>query len=746
MYIVGLVQNQSEMSHYGYADARPILASSSFGYEVQLYTGQNISFLIEDLLSKAIDALIIASHALNDKTIEAELSNKRFKNALESFLQNGGGCLVLHQLRFGERARDKELTDGRLMFLPQDIDAVLAMARPRTDKGIESATVGRIAFPDGSKDNFLLHYPNELDREQIERRCLQEGGLQGLYWHYWDNVDSSKWDVIMEDDEPSYEKPRSLIIAAKEALKYRMVLSSLTLDWQRQNEVLENILKYVVEGHQYMALLTTNQRPTIGLSYLMERLSSKKFSYNSYIIPQSAEKLENAVERGIHSIIVATKESYSLINRDLKEKINVAVRNGKLKLLIVGQADFTVYGRERDTLKQLLEIELLVQYELANGFVDNSFWNTVESLQVLQRLPESTLQFNADTLEKVINDVDMHDMEGSYDGVFGASCALLWLRAVVLGPNDEQTKRTGEWIRNRIDQYEWRERILALLTMLQSGFSAAIGKRDEDIVSLNDILKRIDYENQSEINAIMYLQAANYVEHKDAIKYLALFLCEDKNQKNGIWVDISTTSTAILALLEARTKLVGDNSVVDRIDNSLFAAVIALQKSRMRIASKQVYLWDSKASTNLKCLEALLNFERTIELPVTELIDSLQTYTRNSSEIESSGKSLNVLFETQKSLGELRKENERIRSMERKAQECILRLKALKKIILTLSIAGAILSYTIIQLFLYCLSKESVLLGEYFLLQLPQHIAFLGVVVAIVFGVLALMHNKEKRE
>lgn len=40
MYRVALIQNQSEMSHYGYADARPLL--QEFGYNTFLYTAENI--------------------------------------------------------------------------------------------------------------------------------------------------------------------------------------------------------------------------------------------------------------------------------------------------------------------------------------------------------------------------------------------------------------------------------------------------------------------------------------------------------------------------------------------------------------------------------------------------------------------------------------------------------------------------------------------------------------------------------
>ena len=48
MYRVALIQNQSEMSHYSYADAREFLSKYD-EYSIYLYTAENIENLCADI-------------------------------------------------------------------------------------------------------------------------------------------------------------------------------------------------------------------------------------------------------------------------------------------------------------------------------------------------------------------------------------------------------------------------------------------------------------------------------------------------------------------------------------------------------------------------------------------------------------------------------------------------------------------------------------------------------------------------
>jgi len=53
-------------------------------------------------ISKKVDALIIASNALNDADIRHALCNTEFKLSLTEFLKSGKGCLIFQQFRLGQ--------------------------------------------------------------------------------------------------------------------------------------------------------------------------------------------------------------------------------------------------------------------------------------------------------------------------------------------------------------------------------------------------------------------------------------------------------------------------------------------------------------------------------------------------------------------------------------------------------------------------------------------------------------------
>ena len=119
MFKIALIQNQSEMSHYGYADARDFLSKFD-KYEIVLYTAQNINKLYIDINQGFVDSIIIASHAMNDITIYNALFSTEFSDSLLKLFEFGGGLLILHQLRLGEKALEN-YDDGKLLFLPEKL-------------------------------------------------------------------------------------------------------------------------------------------------------------------------------------------------------------------------------------------------------------------------------------------------------------------------------------------------------------------------------------------------------------------------------------------------------------------------------------------------------------------------------------------------------------------------------------------------------------------------------------------------
>ena len=150
MYIVALIQNQSEMAHYGYADARPLL--NELGYKTVLYTADNIDDFLHDLSRKKFDAAIFASNALNDKTIRNTTNTESFCRVFEDSLADGLGLLCLHQLKLAQT------TNSHLSFLPLPLNQIKPVVRPSDEKSAE----GSIDFIRSSDNHITLLYPNRI--------------------------------------------------------------------------------------------------------------------------------------------------------------------------------------------------------------------------------------------------------------------------------------------------------------------------------------------------------------------------------------------------------------------------------------------------------------------------------------------------------------------------------------------------------------------------------------------------------
>ena len=176
MFRIALIQNQSEMAHYGYADARPVIVD--FGYYVTLYTADNVDTLSSALARDQFDAVVFGSNALNDKTIRAETKREEFRAAFREWLQKGRGFLCLHQLRLAT------LEDATLGFLPPPLDLISAVVRPPTEKSAD----GTVDYGPTAYDHILLLYPHEVIPKVVQQNAVSFRSLPGLYWHSWTNV------------------------------------------------------------------------------------------------------------------------------------------------------------------------------------------------------------------------------------------------------------------------------------------------------------------------------------------------------------------------------------------------------------------------------------------------------------------------------------------------------------------------------------------------------------------------------
>lgn len=740
MFKIALIQNQSEMSHYGYADARDFLSKFD-KYEIVLYTAQNINKLYIDINQGFVDSIIIASHAMNDITIYNALFSTEFSDSLLKLFEFGGGLLILHQLRLGEKALEN-YDDGKLLFLPEKLSNLTAIARK---KG-ESPLVGKITASNSGAKSYLLNFPNRIDVEKVNNNSLNNIGLKGLYWHYWDSVDTGCWDIILEDASNA-KSIRPLILSSKKSTGARIVVSSLTLDWQKQNDILKNLIVYIVEGQHQIAFIDSEGDDSIDLLYFAERLKSKKLSFSRYRLPDKIEILADRIKNNIHLMLIITEKAYSCIPENFKNIIEKKKSKGKIKIIFIGSDDFTVIGHESEEIRLLYSLQIEILNELSNGYLDGSFWSTIESLQVMNRLVDCTLLLDNNTLFTVFNNIAIHDRDGSYDGVFGATCALLWIRAKYLGSKHEDTIKTLKWLYSNKDTYEPQEKMLLYLTMWET---EVFYYENKDSIKglLVELLNSANLDTIKEMNAVSYLKCANILKSKSNIVKIIDNLCQQ--QKEGLWIDVATTASITTQLLVSRELICNDNYYnTSKLNNCLFLTVAAIQNGT-NLSNPNTRPWDEKISINLKCIEALINFDRVIELPITEMINSIDMYSKINLNMIDLETSLSVLTKSSMQLINIRKENQKLISEIQRKNVDYKKYKITSVIAWIASILSSLLFYILILFGMYSSEIITNFTGienfwNYVQRQWGMHFAFLGLLVAIIIPIVTIIISKNEK-
>jgi hypothetical protein len=689
---IAVVQNQSEMAHYGYGDMRPLL--EALGYHTVLFTGDDIAGLTALVGGDGLDAIVLASNAFNDRTIWDHLASDEFRAVLADFLASGRGLLSFQQFGLAMRR------GPTMNLLPEPLDLVLPVARPDDEHAVD----GHARVPEGTRHVALL-YPYRLDVAALRDRSAGFPSLPGLYWHYWTQVNHADWDVLLA--APGADKAeRALLIATREHAPYRIVLSALPLDWQSHEDAVTNLLLYVVEGRHNTAVLQSHAG-SVSSDYLLATLRANRLGHRVYDVHTQSDELLQHIRNGVHSTVVvdsAATPQLAAVDRTVRG----AVDSGVARTI-----EFTRSTAERDRSLQissrrlfperlLREIRVRIRADLQHlEYIDDSFLRHVSTLQTLQALaaavggPEAGDDFRND-LAGAWRIIAGHERRGSYDHVFGATVALWWLRTRYLGPRDEATKATTQWLENAIGSCPRREQALALVT-----FADLRTLTPAELANVERILADVaapGAEPATESDAILYLRAAVVARRTAVISLLVSWLAQSQ-EDSGRWIDLTTTGSAVSALLDARTLLhesADSEQLIGQIETLALRAVIhileGLDPAVLRgAASARAYPWQGRASTSVTCLRAWIQFDTLIDIPVREVVDTLRRDEGAATETASLRTVLAVLqeikaeaFDLRRELDESRQELARARQAQTRARTAVVVAGALTYVLVTL--------------------------------------------------------------
>ena len=287
-----------------------------------------------------------------------------------------------------------------------------------------------------------------------------------------------------------------------------------------------------------------------------------------------------------------------------------------------------------------------IQKELRSGYIDDSFWSHVETLQTVERMHDrhrgaryAGFQSAAFAIAK------NHDRSGSYDELFGPTCAYYWLRATYLGTKSAGARETAAWLRRQLPEQEPQDRALAY-----HAFAAVEEIEPAEREDLAKNVRSLDLERLSESQLVQQLRAVvTATLPSELVAPLAEALV--RRQQDGMWLDLTTTATAANSLLDARELLDSAGPYGDLlagIDDAVRSAVVIILRelAQAEEAPEPVsYPWEGKARTSTKCLQAWMKFEARQDLPVHELIENLARADRQASRFSSSRTALATLQE-----------------------------------------------------------------------------------------------------
>jgi len=223
MFRIALIQNESEMMRYSWADIRPMLQRLEYPFDG--FTGENIDDLYSGLSLERYDAIIVASNACNDKTVRESLENH--KTELETFLKTGKGILISHQIKMA----DFKFYD----FLP-DPFRITAINRIYSN---EKPSDGNLVLGEGQEKHTILRFPSKIDIAKVKNECLNNNLVEGLYWIYLNPEKSENYITLLEDN--TYTPPRNykiLMMEVGSTSRIQLHLLSYLLTFKMQLETL----------------------------------------------------------------------------------------------------------------------------------------------------------------------------------------------------------------------------------------------------------------------------------------------------------------------------------------------------------------------------------------------------------------------------------------------------------------------------------------------------------------------------
>ena len=603
-YSVGIIQNQSELNQYSYADGYSLISEICSEYQTKVYTADNISDLFRDGIDD-FDGLVITTNACDDIKINKELEDNKIK--IEAFLDKGKGIFILFQRK-----------PISLSFMPDKYEVIW---KERTESNLLE---GIITIGSKGLQPFLLEYPNQIDTRIITNNCAKNPDLRGLYWRYLEPKQANSYDLILEDN--SYTQPRGLLLSSQADYQGRIIITALMLDWQKHIDLMLNCLKYIVEGKPYVAILKRNGMTSLEFQYLLDNLRFLKVPFAEY--PQNAPDI-NKIPPIYQTVILDPSWSKDHIAELEKQIAKLFSQKQSFQVVYFDTNSShtkiakTVGGdRYYDLLSRRLVAWLYSNFNVSKKVWDGSFLSTSTILDVLRELYDNENEIRNLYSTKIMEFIKTHVKEnGSYDNVFGATCELLKIYDLFLGKQDERFNKTKKWLTTNLEEDSrlLPEKILCILTLKRLNIPEA------DAFAKNIYSNVVEdfHTNVSPLAIERYAEFFLVFGYPDHFNIVVEKLNETQDESNGGWGSIKLNATITRTLLNISEKT-RDITITENIDRMIFRSIFALKESIKGGFNTDPEDRTIRSSDLALAVLALRDFEKQTKFNVDNLINNLR--------------------------------------------------------------------------------------------------------------------------
>lgn len=530
MFKIGVILNEIEMQRYGHANflakIKGIFPSS---YLFISFTSVNINELFENegRLLFDLDSLFISTNSCNDIYVNKILMTH--SEQIYDFLARNKG------LYWGYQKKNANL---KTRVLPQ----LYEFCSKQDDDKVSSD--GVIEIKKNYQNDALLLYPRNVEQEHINLQCKNNSFRHHVYRAYIIPDNEGAYYPLLVDN--TYAEERILLARAVSSSIERLVVSTIIIDWEEQEDLLVNIISYITEGIPYLAFIGTVEANS-EFSFLISNATLSKIAFSSWentlLIPKSFQNLYNIY---IFSPEIEESEIDIFWNQIKYNKKNLKIYS--LKSIDHGEElvmkQYSNYSSV-DLIKDSIELWLTTKFEIGHMW-NRSFWISFDTLIMMR---QTGMKYDI-YLDDIFSDIKVNHLKDgrSYDGLIGCTVGLYQL-LYYFKPNGFQIQMTWDWIVNKLDDISIFEKqsflIMCWKLKLVKDFNSSLKQRY--IVMLNEVYESIRTNDYiTEIDECRRIEICLMKEISPEF-YIKMLL--ENQDESGKWVNVSRTAYVIIILL-----------------------------------------------------------------------------------------------------------------------------------------------------------------------------------------------------